>query len=303
MTVTSLPNRRKIDANSTPTAPLPRIAIDARHLGQMDRLVARDDRAPVDRDAGHAARRRPGGDDDLARPSSVARRRRRSTSTRPPPASRPVPLIQSILFFLKRNSTPLVRPVTILSLRACTRAMSMAGVRAPLAERDAPLGGVLRDLQRVRVFEQRLGGNAAPVEARAAEHGLPLDDGGRQAELRGADRGDVAAGAGADDDEIVAIGHQGRRRAAGRRQRERSARRRMSRSASHGTGARRRERPSCGRRRCAPGRRRGPAAANYLRGRTASFNCFAMRALTTVLAGILIGSPVAGLRPSRALRF
>ena len=33
----------------------------------------------------------------------------------------PCPLTQAILFFLKRNSTPLVRPVTILSLqRACT---------------------------------------------------------------------------------------------------------------------------------------------------------------------------------------
>lgn len=41
----------------------------------------------------------------------------------------------------------------------------------------------------------------------------------------------------------------------------------------------------------------------YLRGRTASFSCFAMRALTTVFAGILIASPVAGFRPIRALRF
>ena len=44
------------------------------------------------------------------------------------------------------------------------------------------------------------------------------------------------------------------------------------------------------------------AGAAYLRGRTVSFSCFAMRALTTVLAGILIASPVAGLRPMRALR-
>ena len=41
----------------------------------------------------------------------------------------------------------------------------------------------------------------------------------------------------------------------------------------------------------------------YLRGRTASLSCLTMRALTTVLAGILMGSPVAGLRPMRALRF
>ncbi len=49
ISVTSLPKRRKIDANSTPTAPLPRIAIDFGHHGQMDGLVARDDRLLVDR--------------------------------------------------------------------------------------------------------------------------------------------------------------------------------------------------------------------------------------------------------------
>ena len=37
--------------------------------------------------------------------------------------------------------------------------------------------------------------------------------------------------------------------------------------------------------------------------RTASLSCFAIRALTTVFAGIWIDSPVAGLRPIRACRF
>ena len=41
----------------------------------------------------------------------------------------------------------------------------------------------------------------------------------------------------------------------------------------------------------------------YLRGSTASLSAFWMRALTTVLAGILMASPVAGLRPILALRF
>ena len=41
-------------------------------------------------------------------------------STLPLPASLADPLIQSILFFLNRNSTPLVRPLTILSFRLCT---------------------------------------------------------------------------------------------------------------------------------------------------------------------------------------
>ena len=136
-------------------------------------------------------------------------------STLPLPASRPVPLIQSILFFLNRNSTPPVRPLTILSLRAWTWSMSMpiGGV----AEREAPLLPVLRDLQRVRVLEQRLGRDAAPVQAGAAEHRRALDDGGLQAELRGADRGDVAAGAGADHHDVVFVRHRSRVQRADRR--------------------------------------------------------------------------------------
>ena len=126
-------------------------------------------------------------------------------STLPLPASRPLPLIQSILFFLNRNSTPPVRPLTILSLRACTCAMSMP--MAASTERQAPLLPVLRDLERVRVLEQRLGRNAAPVQAGAAEHRRALDDGGREAELRGADRGHVAAGAGADHHDVVFVRH------------------------------------------------------------------------------------------------
>ena len=52
-------------------------------------------------------------------------------------------------------------------------------------------------------MQQRLGGDAAAVQAGAAEHGVLLDHGDLQAELAGADGGDVAAGAAADDDEVV----------------------------------------------------------------------------------------------------
>jgi hypothetical protein len=51
---------------------------------------------------------------------------------------------------------------------------------------EAPLLGGLRDLERVGVLEQRLGRNAAPDEAGAAERLLLLDDRHLQAELRGA---------------------------------------------------------------------------------------------------------------------
>ena len=54
--------------------------------------------------------------------------------------------------------------------------------------------------------QQRLGRDAAPVEADAAEQ-LALDDRGLEAELRRADRGDIAAGPGAEDDEVVSVSH------------------------------------------------------------------------------------------------
>jgi hypothetical protein len=53
------------------------------------------------------------------------------TSTRPLPARRALPLIQSILFFLKSSSMPPVSPFTILSLRACTCAMSTPIAASP----------------------------------------------------------------------------------------------------------------------------------------------------------------------------
>ena len=71
MIVTSLPKRRKIDANSTPTAPLPMIAIDFGISLQPDGFVAGDDARAIDFDPRHAARRRPGRDDDF-----LARRER-----------------------------------------------------------------------------------------------------------------------------------------------------------------------------------------------------------------------------------
>ena len=52
------------------------------------------------------------------------------------------------------------------------------------------------------VPEQRLAGDAAPVQAEAAD-ALLLDQHDALAELRGADRGDVAAGPAADDGDVV----------------------------------------------------------------------------------------------------
>src|SRR5258707_14241067 len=59
----------------------------------------------------------------------------------------------------------------------------------------------------LRGLQQRLRGDAADIEAGAAEPVAALDAGGLQAELRCADRRDVAARAGADDDDVVGVSH------------------------------------------------------------------------------------------------
>ena len=71
---------------------------------------------------------------------------------------------------------------------------------------SVPSRGFLEQLGRV---EQRLGRDAADVEAGAAQRLAALGAGGLEAQLRGADRGDIAAGAGADhqDVEIVILSH------------------------------------------------------------------------------------------------
>src|SRR3546814_18819997 len=70
-----------------------------------------------------------------------------------------------------------------------------------LAEIDAVVGRVPRLVDHRRRVQQRLGGNAADVEADAAELRVALDQDGVQTQVRGAERGGVAAGAGAEDDD------------------------------------------------------------------------------------------------------
>ena len=101
---------------------------------------------------------------------------------------------------------PLVRPFTIWSLLFDHG----AEVELDAADLDAVLGhAVLRLLEQVRRVQQRLGGDAADVEAGAAERAALVDAGHPHAELRCLDRGDVAARAPADHDEVIGlIGHR-----------------------------------------------------------------------------------------------
>ena len=57
----------------------------------------------------------------------------------------------------------------------------------------------------MRVLEQRLGGNASPQQARPAERLLLLDDRDFESELSGSNRGNVAACARADHDDVVFV--------------------------------------------------------------------------------------------------
>ena len=78
-----------------------------------------------------------------------------------------------------------------------------------LADCDAEVAGVADLGEDVGRAQHRLGRDARVVEA-AAAHDVLLDDGGLHPQLRRADRGDVPAGAGPDDDAVVgALGHGG----------------------------------------------------------------------------------------------
>src|SRR3990172_6030132 len=75
---------------------------------------------------------------------------------------------------------------------------------------DAELGPAAEEGQQLGGVEQGLAGDAAPLQAEAA-HLVTLDERRAQAELGGANGGDVAAGPGADDCYVV-VRHRARDR-------------------------------------------------------------------------------------------
>ena len=145
-----------------------------------------------------------GGDDDVLGLQRLRSCRRRP-SPRPcrAPAMRPAPWKASILFFLNRKSTPLTLPSTPSSLNFIIAARSSFGAPTPMPILAERVTGLLEHLGGV---QQRLRRDAADVEAGAAEGGALLDHRDLHAELRRADGADIAARAGADDDEIVSHG-------------------------------------------------------------------------------------------------
>ncbi len=118
-TVTSAPRRRQTEPSSSPMMPAP---TTISFLGTAGRLSA-----PVESTTLPSTNSTPGrgvGSEPVAMTmflafSVVFDPSAASTSTLPGPAIVPLPLIQSTLFFLNRNSMPLVRAVTLSFLAAC----------------------------------------------------------------------------------------------------------------------------------------------------------------------------------------
>ena len=104
------------------------------------------------------------------------------------------------MFLRNRKATPSTFALTVASLCAIIAARSSSGA----LDLHAELGKAMpRLLEHLRGMEQRLRRDAADVQAGAAGGRALLDDGDLQPELRRADGADIAARAGADDDEIV----------------------------------------------------------------------------------------------------
>ena len=71
-----------------------------------------------------------------------------------------------------------------------------------LAEGNAQVGHLARLVEDGRGVQQGLGGDAAHVQADPAQVGVALDQDHALAEVRGAEGGGIAAGAGAEDDDL-----------------------------------------------------------------------------------------------------
>ena len=96
-------------------------------------------------------------------------------------------------------------PLALASTTPCLRVWTTLEVERDVADGDAELFRLLDLGPDVGVLEERFGGDAAAVQARAAEERIFLDDGHLHAELPGADAGDIAARTAADDDDVVLL--------------------------------------------------------------------------------------------------
>ena len=128
----------------------------------------------------------------------------RRTTTDSGEATRAVPKTGSIRFFLNRNRTPSVSPLTTSSFRASIAGTSIASPPTWMPWLAEPVVGQVIELARI---EQRLARDAADVQAGAAQGRPLLDAGHLPPELRRPDRRDVTAGTRPDHYQVVTLGH------------------------------------------------------------------------------------------------
>ena len=199
--VTLAPKRACMEANSTPTAPEP---ITTSDFGtSVSSSIEVEDRTDlvVDVHAGQRARRRTRRHDhvlDLVDRLGAVRAGDRDA----PGAGEPAETRGDVDPVLLHQVGDAVRRLPDDLLLVLHRG---GHVQAHLSRRNADLGAVPALLEQVRRVEQGLGRDAAPQRADAPEARLLLDDQDRHAELRRADRRDVAAGSGADDAKVVGL--------------------------------------------------------------------------------------------------
>ena len=116
------------------------------------------------------------------------------------------PFSQSTLFFLNRNSMPPVSSLTAEAFSPCSASKSSSTL--PVFTPNLASVPPARFLEQLRAMQQGLGRNAADIEASPAQSLARLGAGDFQPKLRRANRRDIAAGAGTDDEEVVVVfGH------------------------------------------------------------------------------------------------
>ena len=124
------------------------------------------------------------------------------TRTRPGPSSLPRPWTQATLFLSTRVLRP--GPHPLHDLVAAGRHLGVVDGRLA-GEDDAVVLEVVGPVHHLGRFEERLGRDAAPMEAGPADLVL-VDERDPEAELGGPEGGRVAAGPRAQDDEVEVVG-------------------------------------------------------------------------------------------------
>ena len=79
-------------------------------------------------------------------------------------------------------------------------------IGADLLSHQTIIGGMFHIMKHLGRTQHRLGRDASPVEANATKI-FAFDNSGFQAQLRGAYGGDIAAGSGSENDEVICVGH------------------------------------------------------------------------------------------------